>query len=172
MPGVREKPLHLQSNTDLWVPIVFAPTFGSLFVAVPLTVDTGSWWNTLGLVLLFGGFFTLAGVLAAVRGLPELRRRGAWVPPGVARQPVLVSIVLVLLIMTVGVAYAVIAYWVMELAMVAGLRGVFAGVLAPVVFFSLVGVTGLVLRQLARKPPTSEGNATTEPSPPAEHSPD
>jgi len=172
MPGVREKPLHLQSNTDLWVPILFAPTFGSLFVAVPLTVDTGSWWSTLGLVLLFGGFFTLAGVLAAVRGLPELRRRGAWVPPGVARQPVLVSIVLVLLIMTAGVAYALAAFWVMELAMAAGLRGVFAGVLAPVVFFSLVGVTGLVLRRMARKPPTSEGNAATEPGPPAKRPPE
>jgi hypothetical protein len=171
MPGVRGKPLHLESNTDLWAPIVFAPTFGSLFVAVPLTADTGSWWSTLGLVLLFGGFFTLAGALAAVRGLPELRRRGAWVPPGVARQPVLVSIVLVLLIMTVGVAYALTAFWVMELAMAAGLRGLLAGLLSPVVFFSLVGVTGFVLWRWARKFPTSKGNGTTEPGPPAERPP-
>src|SRR5262245_51888083 len=105
MPGVREKPIHLRSTTDLWAPIIFAPVFGSCFVAMPLTLGPVSWWGTL-VLLLFGGSFGLAGTLSAVSGLKELRRRGAWAPPGVARHPVLVSVVLVLLIMTVGVAYA------------------------------------------------------------------
>src|SRR5262245_59715386 len=104
MPGVREKPLHLRSTTDLWAPIIFAPVFGSCIVAMPLTLGTLSWWGTL-VLLLFGGSFALPAVLSAVSGLKELRRRSAWVPPGVARQPVLGPIVLWLLTRPVGVAY-------------------------------------------------------------------
>ncbi|MFO0965641.1 MAG: hypothetical protein U0793_08670 [Gemmataceae bacterium] len=74
MPGGREKPLHLQSTTDLWVRLVFPPGFGSFFVATPLALGAsagGSWRSTLWFVLLLGGFFMLAGVLLAVPALKE-----------------------------------------------------------------------------------------------------
>src|SRR5947207_14239135 len=82
MPGGREKPLHLQSTSDLWVGIIGFPAFGSFFVAVPLMLGTpvgGSWWSTLWMVLLFGGSFTLAGLLVCVPRLSDLLRRAASV---------------------------------------------------------------------------------------------
>ena len=174
MPGGREKPLHLQSTTDLWVGIIGFPAFGSFFVAVPLvgTPVGGSWWGTFWFLLLFGGFFTLAGVLLGVPRFKELRRRGAWVPPGMARQPVLVSIVLELLILAAGVADICAGAGVAKLAVAAGLRADFAGVLGSIVFVSLAGVAVVVLRRLARKPPGPEGNGTAEPSPPADRPPE
>jgi hypothetical protein len=175
MPGGREKPLHLQTTRDLWVGIICFPAFGSFFVAVPLVLGTpvgGSWRSTLWIVLLFGGFFTLAGVLLGVPRLKELCRRGTWVPPGVARQPILVSIVLVLLIMAAGVACSFTGSWVSQVAVAAGLREALAGFLASAVIGSLIAVAVFVLRRLVRQPLGSEGNGTTEPSPPAERPPE
>jgi hypothetical protein len=124
MPGGREKPLHLQSTTDLWMGIVPVPVFGSFFVAVPLlgTPVNGSSWSTLWLVPFVVGFFTLAGVLGSVPRLKELRRRGEWVPPGMAGQPVLVSIVLVLLILAACVADIFAMAGIASLAVAAGRR--------------------------------------------------
>jgi hypothetical protein len=68
---------------------------------------------------------------------------------------VLVSIVMELLIMTACLAYAFAAHQLMELAVAAGMREAFAGVLSAVFFFILVGVTIFVVWRLARKPPTS-----------------
>jgi hypothetical protein len=173
MPGGREKPLHLQSTSDLWVGIIGFPAFGSFFVAVPLvgTPVSGS-WSRLWIVLFLGGFFTLTGVLLGVPRLKELRRRGAWVPPGVTWQPVLVSIVLVLLIMAAGVACIFTGGGVSELAVAAGMRESLAGGLGAAVTLLLAGGAGSGLWRLVRNPPPPEGNGSTEPSPPAERPPE
>jgi hypothetical protein len=164
MPGGREKPLHLQSTTDLWAGVFAIPAFGSFFLAVPLMgtpVDRSwSWWNTLGLELLFIGFFTLGGVLGGVSRLNELHRRGAWVPRGTARRPVLVSLVLVFLTLATGVAFIFVGFGVSSLAVAAGLRESWAGGLGGAVSLSLVGGAILALRRLARKPPASEDTST------------
>jgi hypothetical protein len=174
MPGGREKPLHLQSTTDLWVAIVAVPGFGSFFVAVPLlgTPVNGSRWSVLWIVPLFIACFTLVGVVVCVPHLKELRRRGAWVPPGVTRRPVLGSIVLVLLILAAGVVFILTGMGVAKLAVAAGMRESFAGVLGSIVIFSLAGVAVFVLRRWARKPPGPEGNGTTEPGPRADRPPE
>lgn len=165
MPGGRERPLHLQSTTDLWVGVVFVPAFGSFFVAVPLlgTPVNGSWWSTFWLVLFLVGFFTLAGVLGSPSRLKELHRRGECVPPGIARQSVLVSIVLALLVMAAGVADIFAMAGVASLAVAAGLREVVAGVLASAVGVSLAGAAVFVLWRLARN--RQDGRAPAPPEP-------
>jgi len=85
-----------------------------------------------------------------------------------ARQPVLVSTVLVLLILAAGLADMCAMAGVAKLAVAAGLQASFAGVLGSVVSVSLAGVAVFVLRRLARKPPVSEGTGATEPSPPTD----
>jgi hypothetical protein len=157
----------------LWVGIVAFPAFGCLFLAVPMmgTPVDGSGWTTFWMVSLSGGFFLVSGVLLGVPRLKELRRRREWVPPGTARQPVLASTIMVLLILAVGVAFFFAGGWVAELAVAAGLREVFAGFLGSAVTASLAGVTVFVVRRLARQPPDAEGDGTTEPSPPTDRPP-
>jgi hypothetical protein len=91
MPGGSEKPLHLQSTTDLWVGALGIPAFGSFFLAVPLMGTPAdrswSWWHPRGLELLLIGFFAVGGVLGGVPRLRELHRRGARVPRGTAGRP-------------------------------------------------------------------------------------
>lgn len=164
MPGGREKPLHLQSTTDLWVGICGIPAFGSFFLAVPLMgtpVDRSwSWWHPLGLELLFIGFFTLGGVLGGVSRLKELHRRGAWVPRGTARHPVLVCLVQVVLTLATGVSFIFAGLGVSSLAVAAGLQESWAGGLGGAVSLSLVGGAIVVLRRWARKPPATESPGT------------
>src|SRR5262249_27670845 len=147
MPGGREKPLHLQPASELWVGILGVPVFGSFFVAVPvLGTPVGGWWGRTFLVgVCLVGVFTLAGVLGGVPRLKELRRRGAWVPPGMARQPVLVSIVLALLVLAACVADIFALAGVAKLAVAAGMREAFAGVLGSAVSVSLAGAAVVIL---------------------------
>lgn len=171
MPGGREKPLHLQSTSDLWVGIIGFPAFGSFFVAVPLVLGTpvgGSWWSMLWMVLLFSGLFMLAGALVGVPRLKELRRRGEWVPPGMAWQPALVSIVLVFLIMAVAIAIIFVGFWISEPANSPVVSAIAGGGLVGtvIVFINQIG------RRLIRRPPASAGNGATKPSPPAGRPPE
>jgi hypothetical protein len=175
MPGVREKPLHLQSTTDLWIAIAAIPVFLSFFVALPFLATAGhSWlgpfWGPFWLALVWFGFFTVQGVFGIPPRLKELCRRGAWVPPGTARRPVLASIVLELLIIAAGVANIFAMAGVSSLAVAAGMRESFAGVLGCFFSLSLAGAAIVALRRLARKPPGPEG--TTGPSPPSDRPPE
>jgi hypothetical protein len=164
MPGGHEKPLPIQSTTDLWVGILGFPAFGSLFVAVPMigTPTDGSRWTTFWAVSLFVGFFLLAGVLLGVPRLKELRRRREWVPPGTARRPVLVSTIMVLLILAAGAFYMIAGGWVGELAVAAGLGALYAGLLGSAIAASLAGLTVLAVRRWARRAPGAESNGTTD----------
>jgi len=156
MPGGRAKPLHLQRTGELWSGIVGLPMFGSFFVGLPLV------FGPLWLGLLLGGLITLVGVVVDVPTLRELRRRGAWVPPGTARHPVLVSVVLVFLIMSATLTVVSALCWISELAK--------SPVLSAVLSAGLVGGVTVFLFRIAlrvdrKPPPASGGSGTSEPSP-------
>ena len=95
MPG-REKPLHLQSVSDLWVTIIIFPVFlGTLFgTFFVVDVPEGKQWQWLCTLVLFGAFFGFLGTAGIRSRLSELTRRGQWVPPGATRRPALVGVVL------------------------------------------------------------------------------
>jgi hypothetical protein len=73
---------------DLWIGMLFEPFFGGLFVAATFAGRTdspaGLLWALRAFIALF--FWSFGSVTAAMC-FRELRRRGNWVPPGVARRP-------------------------------------------------------------------------------------
>jgi hypothetical protein len=102
----RDKPLHLQSTADVWVPMLGLPAFGGILLTVPLvgTPADGSYWGSVAVVLIVLVFFEFAGLFMAVPGLEELRQRGAWLPPGYHRYPILVTLAVPLVAMLVSAA--------------------------------------------------------------------
>jgi hypothetical protein len=110
-------PLERETVTGLWVSIIVFPVFAGTVAGVPLagTDPEGSAWRTFLAMLLVGGFMTLLGLLMGVPRLEELRRRGAWVPPGTDRHPVLVAVALALLIMTAVGAFMLAGVWLLQL---------------------------------------------------------
>jgi len=78
------------------------------------------------------------------------------------------AIALSVLFMTVGVAIVLAISWISELAHSPVLSAVVGGGLgiAAIIFAYQIG------QRLARKPPASEGNGATEPSPPADRPPE
>jgi hypothetical protein len=101
-----------QTVTALWVYTITPAVFGGIFVSVPFTGE--DLWGKFLAVLVSGGFFTLAALILGVPRLEELRRRGAWVPPGTQRRPVLVTLALALLIMVAVVAFMHAGVWLLE----------------------------------------------------------
>jgi hypothetical protein len=72
----------------LWFGLVIEPIFGGLFVAVTFAGRAdGPEWTVWALRALIALFFCSFGSVTAAMCFRELRRRGAWVPPGVARRP-------------------------------------------------------------------------------------
>ncbi|HKB42187.1 MAG TPA: hypothetical protein VKD72_37520 [Gemmataceae bacterium] len=100
-------PLEREPVTELWVGILVFPVFGGMIASVPLAGSDpeGGAWGTFLAVLLVGGFCTLMALVLGVPRLEELRRRGAWAPPGTDRRPVLAAGALALLIMTAAGAF-------------------------------------------------------------------
>jgi hypothetical protein len=105
-----------QTVAALWVTIVTVPVFGGMLVNVPFActdLEGGAWGMFLA-VLVVVGFSTLGALVMGVPRLEELHRRGAWVPPGTGRRPVLVTIALALLIMVAVVAFMRAGVWLLE----------------------------------------------------------
>jgi hypothetical protein len=109
-------PLERETVTGLWVSIIAFPVFGGLLASVPLMVTDGEGgvWGTFGVVLLIGGFIMLMALCLGVPRLEELHRRGAWVPPGTDRRPVLVTVALALLIMVAAGGFMLAGLWLVE----------------------------------------------------------
>jgi hypothetical protein len=105
-----------QTVTALWVNIIVFPVFGGMMASVPLRGADweGGVWGRFGAVLLIGGFITLMALVLGVPRLEELRRRGAWAPPGTERSPVLVTVTLALLIMVAAGAFMFAGVWFLE----------------------------------------------------------
>jgi hypothetical protein len=168
MPGRGKGPSRL-SVRDLWFEIFAFPTFGGFLLGVTLMgTPKGGEWARFWMVLVIGGFLGVWASVVSVVNLSELARRRVWVPPGTARHPILVAIALTVLLLAAGVAIDFAGIWVtglaFGLAMPAWLMGAFIGGLVGALFVSF----DLIGRRLARKPPGSEGNAATEPRPPAD----
>jgi hypothetical protein len=88
MPG--GGPLIRPSDTveTLWFGLLIEPWFGGLFVAVTFAGRSdGPEWQLWALRAFLVLFFGSVGSLTAVLIFREFRRRGYWVPPGVARHP-------------------------------------------------------------------------------------
>src|SRR5258708_7372799 len=67
----------------LWCGILWAPTFGGLFIAATFAGRAGGpAWEVWALRAFMALFFGLVGSGSAARCFRELRRRGNWVPPG------------------------------------------------------------------------------------------
>ncbi len=104
-----------QPVTAMWATILAVPVFGGMLVSVPFAVaGEGGAWGTVLAVLVVGGFFTLAALVLGTPRLEELHRRGAWVPPGTDRRPVLVTVALALLVMAAAVAFMRAGAWLLE----------------------------------------------------------
>lgn len=169
MPG-RGKPPHLQSVSDLWSVIIGFSIFGGLFLGVTLACTwanrSASFWPA----FLVGGFVVVWAIVPSVVCARELVRRGVWVPPGMARHPILMAVALSVLLMALGVAVDVAAIGLGPLIVWEGspaLTGASFGGLG----FAVIGFVYLV-RRLVRKPPAAKGSAATEQSPPAGRSPE
>jgi hypothetical protein len=110
-------PLERETVAELWIGIIVMPVFGGMIASVPLagTSTDGGAWGTLWVVLAVGGFFMFGALVMGVLRLEELRRRGAWVPPGTDRHPVLVPFALALLIMTAAGAFMHVGRWLVQL---------------------------------------------------------
>jgi hypothetical protein len=111
-------PLERETVTDLWLGILVFPVFGGMIASVPLVGSDpeGGAWRTFLAVLLVGGLATLLELIVGVPRLEELRRRGAWVPPGTDRHPLLVAVALTLLIMTAAGTFMLAVAWLPELS--------------------------------------------------------
>jgi hypothetical protein len=110
-------PLERETVTELWVSILAFPVFGGMLASVPLMgsdPEGGAWGRVLA-VLIVGGFTTLMGLCIGFPRLEELRRRGAWAPPGTDRRPVLAAVALALLIMTAAGAFMLAGAWLLQL---------------------------------------------------------
>jgi hypothetical protein len=94
------KPPRLQTTTSLWLAIAFFSVIAGMVLCAPMlgTFPEGKEWHRLGALLVLGGFFGAIATAVGVSHLSELVRRGAWVPPGTARYPALVAIILVVLL--------------------------------------------------------------------------
>jgi hypothetical protein len=109
-------PLERETVTGLWVSIIAFPVFGGLLATVPLMVTDGEGgvWGTFGVMLLIGGFSALMALCLGVPRLEELHRRGAWVPRGTDRRPVMVTVALALLIMVTAGVFMFAGAWLLE----------------------------------------------------------
>jgi hypothetical protein len=168
MPGRGTPPSRLPVR-DLWFGIFAFPTFGGFLLGVPLVgTPTSGEWARFWAVLVIGGFLAVWATVPNVVYLSELARRRVWVPPGTARHPILVASALTVLLLAAGVAIDFVGIWVTELAfglaMPAWLIGAFIGGLVGALFVSFDRIG----RRLARKPPVSEGNGSTETRLPAD----
>src|SRR5262245_37999502 len=171
MPGRGTPPSRLPVS-DLWGVMIACWAFGSFFVGAVLSAallgtPKGGNWAGFWAVLFVGGFVGVCASVVSASHLSELVRRRAWVPPGTARHPILMAIALSVLFIAVGAALLLAILWVSELAhspLVSAVLGGGFGI-GVVIFAYEIG------RRLARKPPASEGNGATEPSPPAERPP-
>jgi hypothetical protein len=103
MPG-REKPLHLQSASDLWGTIIGFPLMGGILLAAILVASAKNAWEGFWVVLLVGAFLFPWSFLGIPERLLELARRGEWVPRSTVRHPRLVGATLTVLGMVVPVA--------------------------------------------------------------------
>jgi len=98
-----------QTPTDLWAMIIGPAVLVGLAIYGPFWAD--SW-------LILGGIVFL-GIWAVAMSNPflrELTRRGEWVPPGTARHPALVAIVLTALLAAAVVATLLTLVWVERLS--------------------------------------------------------
>jgi hypothetical protein len=100
----------------LWLAIAFFSVVAGMTLCAPLlgTFPEGKEWHRFGALFTLGGFFGAIATAVGVSHLLELLRRGAWVPPGTARHPVLVAISLVVLLAAPTVAFMLTVAWVLE----------------------------------------------------------
>jgi hypothetical protein len=155
----------------LWSGIIGFSMFGGLLLGVILVCTWADRSAPLWPVFLVGGFVVVWATVPNVICVRELVRRGAWVPPGTARHPILMAIALTALLLALGVAVDVAAVGVgplLELERVGSPIRVGASICA--VGFAFLGLIRLVVlagRRLARTPPGPKGRGTTAPSPSA-----
>jgi hypothetical protein len=100
----------------LWAFIVAPPFFAVLGVGLALTsISVDGPGGRVGLLLASLAFLGIWATAVSRPLLKELARRGEWVPPGTARQPVLVALAIPVLIHAVGGAVMSVMIWVMRL---------------------------------------------------------
>jgi hypothetical protein len=92
----------------LWFGLMFEPAYGGLFVAVTFAgrSDGPAWWDW-AVRAFIALFFCSFGSVTAAMCFRELQRRGAWLPPGVARHPWLAPAGYVVLLLVVSTAVIV-----------------------------------------------------------------
>lgn len=100
----------------LWAFIVAFPFFAVLGVGLGLTsTSVDGPGGRFGLILGSLAFLVLWAAAVSRPLLKELARRGAWVPPGTTRHPLLVALAIPVLIHAVGGAVMGALIWVMRL---------------------------------------------------------
>jgi hypothetical protein len=171
MPG-RGKPPALQSVSELWSGVIGFSIFGGLFlgeILVGTRADSSApFWPT----VLVGGFVAVSASVLNVVYVRELVRRGARVPPGTVRHPVLMTLAQTVLLLALGVAVDV-AF--VGIALLLERQRVNSPALVGVVFgavifasFGLIRFIILIGRRWARTSPGPEGSGTPAPRPPAD----
>jgi hypothetical protein len=109
--------LNPDERDRLWVFIVAPPFFAVMGIALVLTsTSVEGPGGRVGLIL---GCLAFLGVWATAVSRPllkELASRGAWVPPGTARHPVLVTLAIPVLIHSVLGTVSGVMIWVMRLS--------------------------------------------------------
>ena len=105
MPGGGPVIRPNENIVSLWFGLLFEPYFGGLFVAVTFAGRTdGPAWQLWAVRAFIALFFCSFGSVTAVMCFRELRRRGHWLPPGVARRPWLAPSVYVALTLVIWTA--------------------------------------------------------------------
>jgi hypothetical protein len=111
MPGGGPVIRPNENVVSLWFGILFEPYFGGVFVAATFagrTEDPAWWvWAVRAFIALFFGSFGSATAAICFR---ELRRRGHWLPPGVALHPWLApaGYVAILLVLSTAVIVGIV----------------------------------------------------------------
>lgn len=112
-----EPPLN-DNERGLWWALAIAPPFFALLaIGLPLTStpENGDEWGKAGLIFGSLAFLVIWTIVVSRPLLKDLARRGAWVPPGTARHPVLVAFAIPILIHAVLGTVAGVEIWLMRL---------------------------------------------------------
>lgn len=108
--------LNRDERDRLWAFIVAPPFFAVVGIALPLTsTSVEGPLGRVGFILASLVFLVIWAAAVSRPLLIELARCGAWVPPGTARHPLLVALVIPILILAVGGVVSGIMLGVMRL---------------------------------------------------------